>query len=96
MPHFIVEVIYKAPLEKIDEALEEHREFLQDGYDRGILLMSGPQLPRTGGIIIARANSMEELAAYISGDPFNKKGLADYQYIQFDPVKHQEFLKNWL
>ena len=96
MQHFVVEVIYKAPIEEIDNALAEHRAFLQEGYDKGILLMSGPQLPRTGGIIIGRAESMEEFAAYISEDPFNIKGLAEYQYIQFNPVKHQEFLTNWL
>lgn len=96
MLHFVVEIIYKAPIEQIEAVLESHRKFLQEGYDKGMLLMSGPQAPRIGGIVIARANSMEELAEYFSNDPYNKKGLAHYQYIQFNPVKHSEIVENWV
>ena len=62
MKHFVVEIIYKAPIDKIEEVLEKHREFLDEGYKKGMLLMSGPQVPRIGGIVIARAESMESLA----------------------------------
>jgi uncharacterized protein YciI len=45
MKHFIVEIIYKAHIDKIEEVLTEHRNFLQRGYDEGKILMSGPQVP---------------------------------------------------
>lgn len=96
MLHFVVEIIYKAPIEKIEAVLELHRKFLQEGYDKGLLLMSGPQVPRIGGIVIARANSMEEIAEFFSKDPYNEKGLAHYQYIQFNPVKHSEIVTDWV
>jgi len=96
MNHFIVEVIYRAPLEKIDEVLPSHREFLQTGFDKGIILMSGPQVPRIGGIIIARANSMEELDKFFSNDPYRLNNIGEYIYTQFNPVKYQEFIKEWI
>jgi len=96
MNHFIVEIIYRAPLEKIDELLPKHREFLQTGYDKGILLMSGPQLPRLGGIIVARAASMEKIDAFFSNDPYQINKVAEYRYAQFNPVKHQDFMKDWI
>ncbi len=96
MLHFVVEIIYKAPIEKINEVVDSHRTFLQEGYDKGMLLMSGPQMPKIGGVVIARAESMEELSVYFENDPYNKAGLTEYKYIQFNPVKHSEIVQNWV
>ena len=96
MEHFVVEIIYRARIEEIEKVLEAHRSFLDEGYKKGIILMSGPQVPRIGGIIIARADSMEELAHFFKDDPYQVKGLAHYQYIRFNPVKHQAALEEWI
>jgi uncharacterized protein YciI len=96
MKHFVVEIIYKEPIDKIEEVLEKHRDFLDEGYKKGMLLMSGPQVPRIGGIVIARAESMESLAEYFSNDPYQKSGLAHYQYIEFNPVKKNEIISEWI
>ena len=60
MKHFIVELTYTAPAERLAEIVVEHRAFLQTGYERGWLLMSGPQTPRVGGMVVARAPSLED------------------------------------
>lgn len=96
MKHFMVEIIYKASAEEIAATVGEHRAFLQTGYDKGWLLMSGPQVPKTGGVIVARAPSRAELRTFFSGDPYLQKQMADYRFIEFEPVKSQEFLKDWL
>ena len=46
MKHFIIRLEYKVPIEKIDTVLVTHREFLDSGYQKKILLASGPQNPR--------------------------------------------------
>ena len=56
MKHFIVEITYKVSFEEMQKVLPAHRIYLDEGYEKGILLMSGPQNPKTGGIVIARAN----------------------------------------
>lgn len=96
MRHFLVESTYTAPLARIDEVLAEHRTYLQGGYDRGLLLASGSQVPRVGGIILARADSKEELEAFLAADPFQRAGLAEYRIIEYVPVKHQTFLADWI
>lgn len=96
MRHFVVEVTYTAPLSRIDEVLAEHRAFLQGGYDRGLLLASGSRVPRTGGIILARAESPEALETFLAGDPFRREGVASYRIVEFVPVKHQAFLADWV
>ena len=96
MKHFLVELTYLAPIEKIEEVLQEHRNFLQTGYDQNILLMSGPKNPREGGIIIAKEESMEKIQEFFKLDPYNKNNYADYKFVEFNPVKSQSFLKDWI
>lgn len=96
MKHFIVEITYTVPAEQLGDTVTEHRAHLQTGYDAGLLLFSGPQVPRVGGIIVARAASLEELQRFCAADPYQLKGLATYRYIEFAPVKHQAFIAPWL
>ena len=96
MKHFVVEIDYKVSLEKIEETRLEHRDYLKKGYENKIILLSGPQVPRIGGIVIARGESMEEIAEFFLKDPFQIKGLAEYHYIEFKPANYQELLNEWI
>lgn len=96
MKHFVVEISYIAPLSSIDAALADHRAFLQAGYDQGMLLCSGPQEPRTGGIVLARAASRDDLKAFFRTDPFQVRNLAKYRFVEFAPVKHQGWMEDWV
>jgi uncharacterized protein YciI len=95
MKYFVVEVTYAASIEKIDAILSEHRAFLQTGYDRGWLLMSGPQNPRTGGIVIARAPSLDELQTFFRKDPYQVHKVATYRFVEFTPVKRLPLVESW-
>ncbi|WP_428524792.1 YciI family protein [Roseibium sp.] len=83
---FVVDLTYIADLSKIDALLEPHRAFLKSGYDRGVFLASGPKEPRTGGVIIARANTRAELEKLIEQDPFKQEGVAEYRITEFNLV----------
>ncbi len=96
MKHFVIEVSYTVPLDQIDEALSLHRTFLQTGYDKGWLLMSGPQNPRTGGLIIARAPSLAEISEFFKKDPYSMNNLAAYRFIEFEPVIKAPIIENWI
>lgn len=93
---FIIEVTYKIPADQLGDVLVEHRAFLQKGYDMGWLLLSGPQVPRTGGMIIGRAPSLEAMKEFFSNDPYQVKGLADYRFVEFDPVKRASIMEAWV
>ena len=58
---FLIDVRYVAPLEDVDKALEGHVAFLKENYAKGIFVLSGRKIPRTGGVILARNVSREEL-----------------------------------
>jgi uncharacterized protein YciI len=96
MKHFIVEITYTVPFEQLADVLPEHRAYLQIGYDAGKLLLSGPQVPKVGGMVVARAASLEDIQEFFAADPYQKKGLATYRFVEFNPVKFQSFMEPWL
>ncbi|MCG6168478.1 YciI family protein [Leptospira sp. FAT2] len=96
MKQFIVVLRYLTPIETVDQYVIPHREHLSKGYEQKILLASGPQEPRTGGILIARSNSRKELEAFCHQDPFYTNGVAEFQIIEWNPVKHQKEFEFWL
>ena len=89
---FIVELTYKAPLEAIDKQMRPHMAFLNKYYAAGNFLVSGRQVPRTGGIIVAMADSKEQLEAIMKEDPFCSKGLAEASITEFRASQKAEDL----
>lgn len=96
MKHFIVEIIYLTPLEQVSLVTPDHRVYLQTGYTRGLLLLSGPQVPRTGGILVARAESIEDMQAFCDQDPYALAGVAKHRIIEFNPMSHQKLIDEWV
>lgn len=84
---FIVTLKYVADLERIDELLPVHREWLDAQYAAGWFVASGPLVPRTGGVILARGGDRDELEAVLATDPFGVAGLATYSVTEFTPVQ---------
>lgn len=91
---FIIQLTYKTAINEVDKYLQAHREFLDYYFKQGLLLISGPLKPRTGGIIIAATNDKTRLEAMIQQDPYYLAEIAEYQIIEFTPVKHCEELKD--
>ena len=96
MKHFLLEWVFLAPLEQIEAATPDHRAYLQTGYDKGMLLLSGPQVPRTAGVIIMRAPTREDAEAFAHSDPYFTRHLAKPRMVEFNPVKRQPFLEDWV
>jgi uncharacterized protein YciI len=80
---FVIELLYKVPLEQIDVAMGSHMRWLKQHYAEGTFLVSGRKIPRDGGIILAAGRSREEIEAIMREDPFCARGLADVRIVQF-------------
>lgn len=83
---FIISLNYIKPLEEVDTLLEEHVEYLKEQYRLGNFLASGRKTPRTGGVILARAVSREEIETIITLDPFYRHGVAEFEITEFSPT----------
>lgn len=85
---FVVVLTYVQPLTEVDRHMREHMAFLREHYAQGTFIASGRQVPRTGGVILARAASKEALAAIMARDPFCARGVATCEIIEFRTSQH--------
>jgi uncharacterized protein YciI len=80
---FLVLLDYLAPTAEMDRHVDAHRAHLAEQYAAGRLLMSGPQVPRTGGVIVACLPTHAEVEAMMQRDPFVTAGVVRYRIIEF-------------
>ena len=62
-------------------------KFLDQYYKNSKFICSGPQDPRVGGVIVANVESVDEARQIMKSDPFYINGAAEYQFIEFLPLK---------
>ena len=92
---FLVTITYTRPIEEIEARTVEHREWLDQHIASGLLILAGPLVPRTGGILVARGGgTKDDLAAVLAEDPFKVHGLADYAITEFKAGKFNPALVN--
>ncbi|GGM65485.1 YciI family protein [Dactylosporangium sucinum] len=84
---FVITLSYVADLDRIDEAMDDHREWVDGQFEDGVFVASGAMVPRTGGVILAAGLERPELEARLALDPFQQKGLAEYTIVEFAPRK---------
>ncbi|MGF1867475.1 YciI family protein [Enterovibrio norvegicus] len=89
---FVVSLTYTVALSEVDQYIDAHMAYLEKQYAEGHFLASGRKVPRTGGIILARANDRAHLDAILRADPFYQAGVADYDIMEFEPSMTAEGL----
>ena len=86
---------YRKPLDEVLKIVDQHRAYLRTLKDRGLLLVSGPLDPRTGGVLLLRVpdNSVQaSLDRIRDDDPFTKAGMAQYELMPWSPTIGKEGL----
>lgn len=79
---------YRKPLEEVLKVVEVHRAYLRSLKEKGILLVSGPLDPRSGGALLLRVPDEDPLAhldRIRDEDPFTKAGAAQYELLSWLP-----------
>ncbi|HEU0051938.1 MAG TPA: YciI family protein [Longimicrobium sp.] len=84
---FVIVLKYLVPIEEVEANTPDHRAYLDTLYAKGKLVCSGPREPRTGGVIIANVATQVEAMKIVADDPYFERRIADFDVIQFDPVK---------
>jgi uncharacterized protein YciI len=82
---FIVTLTYIRPLEEVDALIDAHMVWLRKHYESGMFIASGRQVPRRGGVIIARSGDRAALEAVLARDPFVQGEVARAEVIEFVP-----------
>lgn len=93
---YIVSLNYVKPLEDVEKYLEAHVAFLDKYYGSGNFIASGRKNPRTGGIILCKAESNKALNDILLEDPFNVNAIAEYEVTEFFPSKFAEGFEDFV
>jgi uncharacterized protein YciI len=80
---FVLLLTYTKPLDEVDALMRPHMKWVKEQYAAGRFVVSGRQIPRTGGVILARGDDREEIEALAASDPFVRGGVATVEVIQF-------------
>ncbi|WP_448569489.1 YciI family protein [Thalassotalea ganghwensis] len=83
---FIVSLTYKTDISQVEKHLDAHISFLKKYYQQRAFIASGRKVPRTGGVILVNAESLDDVEKIISEDPFFVEDVADYQITEFIPT----------
>ncbi|MGG1947686.1 YciI family protein [Trinickia sp. NRRL B-1857] len=96
MKHYLLEGQHLVPFEELADLVPAHHAFLQNGYDNGYFLFSGPHIPAHGGFLVARAQSRDALDALLADEPFVRANKMRFvRIVEFDAAQRQPILNEW-
>lgn len=67
--------------------LEGHKQWLQAGFERGVLQLAGSLGDGLGGALLARGLTALELKAFVDEDPFVSEGIVQPEILPITPTK---------
>lgn len=80
---------YRKPIDQVVAHTEPHRAYLRGLKEKGTLIAAGPMDPRYGGALLLRVPDNQDTAALDKlrdGDPFVTHGIAQYEFLPWNPV----------
>lgn len=80
---------------ELQQAVKAHQQYLQAGFASGMLLFSGPKVGQRGGVIVMKAESLEEVEAFFAKDPMQVAGIQSYQIVEFALFNCQDAVRPW-
>lgn len=72
--------------EKNAKVRPAHLQYLNEWYQKGKVVMAGPFTDKQGGMVIYRAESMEEATRLAQEDPAVKEGARSLTLREWDPL----------
>lgn len=92
---YVVSLTYKVAQEIVDLHVDAHMDWVNDAFDQGIFIASGRKVPRTGGVLLSKADRLT-LDESLAKDPFNVYGVADFDVVEFAVTRAAPGFENLL
>jgi uncharacterized protein YciI len=80
---FVVMMKYLVEFELDDPRVEAHRRFLRDQAAAGRVVVSGPRVPRVGGLTVFNVPTTEELHELLQQDPMRQARMIEDEIVEF-------------
>lgn len=72
--------------------MEDHKKWLQRGFDDGVFLVAGSIQPNSGGGVIAHNTSLAALQERVNADPFVAENVVTVEIIEVTPSRTDDRL----
>lgn len=95
MKYFVIEGQLKIQGPIDENIMNEHIAHSQKAIANGLTLMTGLKADISGGLSIMKANSIEEIEAYLAADPLKVSGVQEYIIKEFTPHFVQTQSSEW-
>lgn len=89
---FVVLLEFSANKAQASDYMAGHKDWLQQGFDDGIFLLSGSLQPNRGGSVLACNISREALQERVNADPFVAQNIVNATILEITPGKADERL----
>jgi uncharacterized protein YciI len=84
---FIVLLRFSDNMDKADQFLEGHKDWIKRGFDDGVFLLVGSLKPKAGGGIVTHNTSLCDLQYRVSTDPFVAENVVEATIQEIIPSK---------
>lgn len=81
---YLITITYTQPLEAVERVLPAHRQYLREATLASRIVMTGRRRPATGGLVMLRADSREEVEDFVRQDPYSTENVAAFGIVEFD------------
>lgn len=93
---YLVTLNYLRPIAEVNAHLDTHRDWLIQHTRAGHILVAGPLEDRTGGFVLARCASRDDLDRMLALDPFVTHQLVELHIQGFDAaLRSESFPSDW-
>jgi len=93
---FIILLKFAANKDLASQYFEEHKLWLNNGFDDGVFLLAGRIQPEQGGAIAGHNTTREELEERVKNDPFVINNVVSAEILEISPSitdQRLDFLK---
>jgi uncharacterized protein YciI len=84
---FVCVTRYLQTLAGEESHIHAHWRYLDEGLAAGQLVCSGPQVPRTGGVLVLNLPHRDDAARFMEADPLVRAGFVSYELIEFEATR---------
>lgn len=93
---FIVTLKFSNNKIKAPQFMLQHNEWIKDGFNKGIFLLTGSIQPGLGGVVLVHGISREMLTNIVNEDPFVREDIVCAEIMEISPSQVVEPLKSLL
>lgn len=79
---FVILLKFSTNKANAGQFMERHNAWLQDGFEKGIFLLSGSIQPKAGGAVLAHNVTPEQLRTIVNEDPFVAEGVVTAEIVE--------------